>query len=352
MKNDINNLIRWYILHDNDNNFDLTISQPIISFIHYHKLDGILFEYLKKHNALLPNKVINNINQINQTNTNYEDLILSLASKFDESNLQYALLKGGALYNYLYSKKYHRIFSDIDILVSANDLQQTENLIQAMGFVQGQEKNGEIELATRRQIIYQRLYTHEIYNYVKKYTWGFANIDINFCFSWKAITNDYETATEIPVEIALSTPQKIFNKSVATLNNELQFIHLCCHLYNEAVFFALDKNFQGGDPKELCLNRILDIMLLLHKYQLDKTYIFNLCNKYHCLYKIEYALYAINELFPFFDIQFDYDIRTATERINRFYNQSAQCQSWPLSLNDRIFNLEKRTIMLKNMKFI
>lgn len=88
---------------------------------------------------------------------------------FEKQSIQVAFLKGIQTSEKYYEEPWIRYYSDLDILVAREMIPGVEKLFYQLGYVFGHLKdNGEIHHATREEILYQKLFTHEIYNLVKK----------------------------------------------------------------------------------------------------------------------------------------------------------------------------------------
>lgn len=305
-----------------------------IELIHFHKMQGLLNDRVGDHSRC---KKIN-------------DMGSYALSMLQEAGVKFIVLKGFAVMNTIYDNYWERTYNDIDILINETDINKVENVLKHIGYIQGvfhkQEKV--IEKAARRDIIYQRMYTHQIHEFLK-YDEVLSEIDINFKFEWGGYGN---TKTIISNEFAFNNTIPFFydKKEFLCLNYELMFIHLCCHVYNEAVNFVFADFNKEDDLGEIKMFRLMDIIGLLNKKELNWIKIFEVIKTNGIMREIVYTMSIIDYLFPNaisdnlpIKCFIDYSI------INDYYDAKGIMRKWPISLHDRLFNLELKRDAVKSM---
>ena len=315
-------------------------------FAVYHKIDMLYCYYCIQNNIPLNITMEKKMEAIQQQNNMYNRIAATITKKFNENDIPHVFLKGISLINSLYAVPWLRYFNDIDLLVPESSLSQVVSILTRCGYVFGSFNNGILDYASRSQILFQRLYTHEIFNMVRKESDNSAsNIDINFRFSWNGIS--------------LKKPKRqfeefshyiIIDNGLPCFKRLMNLIHLCCHLYNEAIYFALDKDFTGGDPKEIRLDRVFDIAFLVESFSDSEVEsLENIATQYNCCREILYALNIVDHVF-----QLNYrdsltNISDDSIDIDAYYSNDKKVKKWPISLDERIFNLDLKKTIAKEL---
>lgn len=333
-------------MSDNTNNHSYNYPNNIdIEFLSYHKIDMIYYDYLERNHLTFPSELASKKQKIIVKNAGYLSIAKQLSQLFNRYNIKHVFLKGISCMLSIYKENWHRYFHDIDLLVDKNDLHLVESILLELGYIYGKREKDTIVPASRNQILFQRAFTHELYNMcrIEKDGWV-SNIDVNFLFSWKGINeieNENTSISELYDHIISVHGLFVFDKII-------NMMHLCCHLYNEAVYFLLDKEFHGGDPKEIQLNRILDIVLLSKKFtENDFNELFVISKKYGLFHKVIYSILLVNHLL---------NLRIANGLIkeeeypnfNEYYTPNKEVAFWPISVDERVFSLtHKKEITAK-----
>lgn len=358
LKTIFKSVVDWYIYNTvSDIDTISAVCEKTLSFMEYHKLDMLYYDYLIANDIEIPKEVEIRLREKKEFIINKNMHYLSLADKitthFKESD-PFIVLKGVALMTYKYKKIYHRSFNDVDFLISEKDIDKLEEYILKSGYVHGIEdlENHSIKVASRAEILFQRMYTHELYGFIKRIEEPnknfFSRIDVNFKFSWNGVDCFPKINFDHRYVLDNYFVQSAYNKTIRILKDELQFIHLCCHFYNEAMFFALDKCYKEGDPREILLNRLFDI-LLFKENELDCDKIFKLSKIFNCTAHIAYVLKIIirilgnryfsglNSLYRDEITKIDYDIYASKKNIPMI---------WEIDIDTRIFDLNKKRMYL------
>ena len=311
-------------------------------FLLYQHLDMFYYYLCKKNNIEPPlmEKFEVRKKVIESRNRQYIKVARDLNAIFENQSIQVAFLKGIQTSEKYYEEPWIRYYSDVDILVAREMIPEVEKLFYQLGYVFGHLKdNGEIHHATREEILYQKLFTHEIYNLVKKENDNvFINVDINFLFSWKGLSDSEIEFNDIKNDIIFDSKIKI-----NTLDKVMNFIHLCCHLYNEARYFALNRSFLGGDPREIQLSRVFEIALILKDLKQEEfNSVVYSSRKLNCDNKVFASIGVTKQLLELnLSILDNYtEELKVKDEFNSYIDKDQKVKYWPISIEDRVFDLK------------
>lgn len=306
--------------------------------LQYHKLDGLF-----PPSADYKNKIIDN-------STKKNNMAFELFDIFNNSNIEYIILKGLVNAYTLYDFYWERQFSDVDIYVPENQLELVEKILKQNGYIQGRYDNDSSRIipATRMQILSRRLLTHQTYEYCK-IGQTVSSIDVNFKFSWPGINNNIKV--ELEKAIKNSSTYFIANgKRYRCLSPIINFLHQCIHIYNEAVLFTFSDFTSIRDPKELKLFRMIDIIKFIEF--LSPTDILENANKYNSITELSFVIKLCSLLFPeSIPSKFYEALDLNNIDVNYYYAKDKTLQQWNINIFERMFNLEKKLDALKTMKF-
>lgn len=352
----LQDLANWFFYKKiNLDKYKFSISEEIYDFVTYNKIDMLYLDFYEDNfqidNNFYYNLLINKRKKVIESNSIQIKIAEQLCYDFIENKISVLFLKGLPLLINHYNKIYQRYFGDIDILIDKSNIKKVELLLSKKGYQYGNFNGNKVVLASKEEILFQKMYTHEIFNMVKVINRGYvSNIDVNFKFSWVGCDNKF---SDIPFNILIehSLETKINKTWMSTLNRELSFIHLCCHFYNEAVYFLFDNDIEeDNDTGELLLFRLFDILLICIK-PMNIQLIYDLSKKYLCLDQIKFVLTVIAEIFGskilnIYNEKFGlYDVHD----INYYINKNNQKIFWPIDLKERVFDLEKKRNISKNI---
>lgn len=138
------------------------------------------------------------------------------------NGINYAVVKGEPLSFYAYGNFGKRYFSDIDLLVSKDDI----NFVTAV-----LEENGFESLSKNRFFrAFSYAFSHQIIPFVKRIGNFSVYVDVNFNIFW----GEYE-GQRIPMNefLADTVPIQIYKSSTKTLPHIKFFIHLVLHHYKD-----------------------------------------------------------------------------------------------------------------------
>ena len=236
MKEIIKDLLKWYIEKTNVDIYPSKQLKELFAFSICHHIEGMVIDFIMDTQPI-PNKLAEELEKvkrdIERNCKHYEKLVKEIGNRFQVDRIKFVFLKGIVLSQTLYKKNYHRSYGDMDILVLEKDIEKVSTILKEKGFQQGDydKIKKKVILASRKQIVFQRMYTHEIYNFVRIQGGFVENIDINFNFSWNGLEYRQKKAIQGLVENIISSDKILYFNNMYIFNPEDQFIHLCCHLY-------------------------------------------------------------------------------------------------------------------------
>ena len=329
----------------------IVISKDILFFLQHHRIQMMFWSLYKRgrmnflsvtnevQEALILQEQIQKSNAIKQ-----QEIADTISDLFTEEGVDHVFLKGLPLSLTIYQDAWHRLYQDIDVLVPREQARQAAKLlIKTLGYQYGGiSESGILYAASKEDILFQELHTHELYNLSKWYPPSFvSNIDINFRFQWQGLRLSMDS--NIPYEVIRS--HIIEQNGIKTLDPSFQFIHLCCHLYNETVYFALDRDYPydhpDGDSQVILLFRLIDL-LLLSTAALEPSLIVDICNQYDITYKIQYALGLCEILFDASIASRLLDIFPMLHCLPQsafefYYDKHEMRQKWPVGIVSRVY---------------
>lgn len=232
----------------------------VLGHIFFNRMQGVSYGVLKE------NKLLGSINrefrnslrdayEHNLTgNYSYYECVDYLNKILKGAKRKYAMLKGAVLCG-LYPKGYRRA-NDIDLLVSTKDISAIGRILTDNGFIQGHIFNGELIPAERKEIIESKMMRGETVPYIKIVDlpeMKYLEVDINYSL-------DYKNSKDNVVDMMLNNTVNInvCGKQIRTLCGIDFFLHLCAHLYKEAVTYPWIKM-----KRDMSLYKYSDIYMML-----------------------------------------------------------------------------------------
>lgn len=212
-----------------------------------------------------------------------------LAEILNQSQVPYALLKGSKLcYTYPLGC---RTSNDVDVLLSAKDLDAISHTLYANGYVQGHIRNQIFVPATRIELIQSRMTRGETVPFIKEISlpgMQFSEVDLNFSLHESNEQNN--TVSELLNRRSLYQTNSTF---AYTLSKYDFVLHLCAHLYKEASVMAWVRM-----DRDLSLYKFLDLYVILSDWG-EEEYVQLLMGAIsaHLARDVYYTLYWVRELF-------------------------------------------------------
>lgn len=344
-------LIHFYLGDERKELTEYKYEKEIYEWMKYHRLQYLYADYVLRTYPNIQAKdrrffTESKNKAISRANTQW-DILNEVITEIEKHGIRYVLLKGNAVANSYYHAPWHRQFDDIDILIDYSDSQKAVEALAKLGYVQGWHWEGRIRYATREEILHQRMFTHELFNMVKMYGEFESNVDINHKFGWLGIDGQKYKRLKFEKLYRMSKKIEISHKLYNVFDDNLNFIHLCCHYYNSAVYFALDPDYKKEDPNELKLNRIFDIVLLMDKIDID--IVKGIANEFGVENELMYVMTIIYELtgnrygFKVYDLK--------DEAMNYYYDKKMQKRYWPISIETRLYDVETKAKNIESMEW-
>lgn len=344
-------MLDYYIGKDTKKQESFIFEQAIYDWMQYHRINIVYGDYVMTsyRNVDDADKAffVKQKEEAQIKNNMQLSILRKVDKKLNDYQISYILLKGMAVANTCYQEFSHRVFDDIDILIDYSVANKVTKALKELNYVQGYYWEKKIHPAARKDILHQQLYTHELFNMVKLYGDFESNIDINHKFGWLGIDGKKYKKIEYENLYAQTDVIEIGDRKYKVFNPNLNFVHLCCHYYNSAVYFALDNDYKFDDPKELCLNRLFDIVLLLSQVNLDT--INKISSKLNVEKEVKFVMTIIKSLF---NNSYGFDVFDTNEVVmSIYYTSTLQECYWPIDLETRIFDIEKKNNAISAMKF-
>lgn len=262
-KDNDRDLFKSYLL-DRSNNYEVLLQIHKLQYIFIKKLyDYDCSEYTRR---ITRETFSSQLLSLQFMYKEYLEILSQLCKDFEKENITYCILKGFSITDALYNIKgvIYRPFSDIDILISPNHLYRTQLLLEKYNFIQGKMKGKHIIKAERSELIYWKLNSHQLHEYIRcsKY----SNISPMFAITIDVNTTIFEGGIytdPIPMDVLFqNTITKDFsNISIKCLNPTFELIQLCYHFYKDTKYEIKAKTHENH-----CLLKFCDIREYIKKY--------------------------------------------------------------------------------------
>ncbi|MGY1422629.1 nucleotidyltransferase domain-containing protein [Bacillus cereus] len=222
----------------------------------------------------------------------YTSMVCKLLS---DNAIEYVLLKGISLSEYVYEDFGLRDFNDSDILVHPNDIEKAKDLIISLGYEQGETKHyTKVIKPNRKELLVRKLSSHEIVPLIKDVSEQevFLTqhiIDLHFSVNLMTKNHNFNIIEDL---FARKIRVEINNQEIAMLNKEDLMIFLAEHFYKEAICYRDVKMH-----KDLLLYKLCDLYYLVNKKELDWNFILDFSKKYNFDNQLYFSLKYIQEVF-------------------------------------------------------
>ena len=179
-------------------------------------------------------------------------------------------------------------------MIREEDTDRIVKILNQLDFFQyDNNQKDRMVIVSSKELLYKKLFTHELYPFTKVYNKNLkVSLDINFQFSWKGSRN--YSPVNIPFDTIYENRKFLSALNGYEMNSYDLLLHLCCHFYNEAIFF----NFENTTAyRNICLNRLQDIYLMLKKYDINIDICKSLTEKYNAKDQVRYVFSLINYIY-------------------------------------------------------
>ncbi|MBE5869353.1 MAG: hypothetical protein E7293_10450 [Lachnospiraceae bacterium] len=217
-------------------------------------------------------KIIENFsNQLFYLQFKYEEYLTFLKNVVDHmQTIDYAVLKGGSFIDVLYKENdiIYRPFADIDILISKRNINLIDGIMKENNLIQGKVRQNKIIPAERKDVIYWKLNSHQLHEYIgfSKYS-QLSNIyRIEFDFNTTIFEGGKE-ADPIDMDWILKRRKKRKVKKdleIYCLDHTLALLQLCYHFYKDTIYEVKKLTHDN-----YCLLKFCDIREYIIKYRYD-----------------------------------------------------------------------------------
>lgn len=303
---------------------------------------SVLANFLFKHNCLYLLARLSSYRSMCESNVIINKLTSRIKYRECQSVFQqlektpYSVIKGAVLGERIYGDSGYRPYKDIDLLIEPNCIEPVKEILERNGFIQGRIIGNKIIPYTRQQIVFQKAYTHQLAQYVKRTDSNicpFVTVDINTDIRWG------ESPVKTNMKQFLTNAEETFseNVSIKTLPPEEEFISLCMHHYKDMNSIYILKN------KGLYLSHFCDIYYYLENKTLDFSILKEKSQYYSVSEYVYFCVYHACSLFS----SHEYDsllniLRTESSGrlLDRFGLTETEYHRWEKPLTDYVFDSE------------
>ncbi len=248
-------------------------------------------------------------------------------------NTQYAVIKGAVLSKRIYNNTAYRVSGDIDILISPKDAEYVKSALTEKGFIQGCVSGDKIVPYTRRELVFQKTFSHQLAAFVRRTDdkiCPFVNIDINTDIMW----GESRVKTDMDAFLSQTVSGEIEGVAVKTLPPEEEFISLCLHHYKDcnSIYLLSRRGLQ--------LSHFCDIYYYVKNVPLDISELKKKCDSLGVSDYIYYCVYHARELFGGDGIELFTDAfrsESGEALLNRFGLASDEYHVWPKPVTEYLF---------------
>lgn len=273
-----------------------TIKNDIRSIVNGIPFDNIdTANILESHKCLyllskLPSQKMKAMVQLAVNQAILKQRYLSCADVFKSlSGTPYAVIKGAILSASIYPNPAYRISGDIDLLIAPGSIDMVKDILLDNGFIQGYIEGGRIVQYTRSELIYQKVYTHQIAAFVKETgnpICPFINIDINRDIMW----GEGGIHTDMEEFLNYTVPYEIYGTEVRKLESVYEFVSLCMHHYKDlnSLYLLAESGIK--------LSVFCDIYYYITKVSPDIAELKKLCDSLGVTDYVTFCLYHTNRI--------------------------------------------------------
>lgn len=207
----------------------------------------------------------------------------------DIADCNYAVIKGEPLSVYAYKNVGERVSSDIDILISRDNIKKLEEILKYHGF--------KTRLMSREDKIIMLSGSHQTAPWIKTYGSSFKiNLDVNFDIFWGEYTGNRLNMDEF---LSDTIAMEIYGCNVKTLPCIKTMVQIILHHYKEmnSIYHLATHN---------CINYKMfkDVYYLWKNNQQEITpeKLYKICDEYKIIPYVFYILYYTNQIYNDFEL--------------------------------------------------
>lgn len=275
-----------------------------------------------------------------QLNEFYHRCVQEIFFEFQKRRLSCISTKGIWLISEIYKDFGCRPMSDIDILIDKVELDDIEDALKDMGYVQGHYNRTTkfIDIASKKDIVKSKLYSHESYPFVKIIGHNWVYVDLNFRFTWQIS----QKHPQVSFDVLYNNRSMSQDGSISFMNTYDNLIHLCCHIYDESIYFLYKYPVYRAGIMELSLGKLLDVFLIIQQ-GIDFDVLWSVTQRYQAEDSVSYVLSLLEMLNAFEPFGWIYKgLYPYSDKVNQFVDLKGRVITWPIDLYDRLCGTKEK----------
>lgn len=249
-------------------------------------------------------------------------------------SIPYVHIKGGALSSRIYGNPACRSFGDIDLLIPPEYSEKVKKLLRESGFVQGRLIDGKISPFSRKEMIYQKSFSHQLAPFIKESgakMCPYVKIDVNLDIIW----GEGDVFVDMNKFVSNFEYLEVTDYKIRCLQPVWEFISLCMHHYKDANSIYLIAN-RGFDLSEYC-----DIYFYLINVSPNANKIAEVSKEYGLSDYVFYCIYCTNVIFNDcrLSVYLDkLDSESARKLLCCYGLTDSERKEWDVSFSERLFD--------------
>ena len=220
-----------------------------------------------------------------------------------------------------------------------------EILQKKSGFVQGKVEDGTIKKYNREELLYYKLYTHQLAPFEKKTEstlCPFVNIDVNFGILW----GESDKTIDMDEYLLHTEKRMVFGVEVLGLSPVHEFIAMCLHHYKDmnSIYLLAERG--------LNLNGFFDIYYFLVNVRPDLDELCDVAGNYHVKEYVYYCVFFANEIFrhPYLVEYLDrLETPQALTMLESYGLCNAERNKWTIPFSERLLDKDFKYRFLKDL---
>ena len=249
-------------------------------------------------------------------------------------DIPYAHIKGAILSSYIYGNPAFRLSGDIDLLIPPRYSGKVKAVLDDCGFVQGKLVDGKIIPYSRKELIYQKSFSHQLAPFMKEtgsQMCPFVNIDVNLDIIW----GEGDFSIDMENFVCHTEEFEFQGIKLRKLNPAWEFISLCMHHYKDmnSIYLIADRG--------LSLSEFCDIYFYLVNVSPNVDELTDVAREYGVCDYIYYCIYYTNKIFADARLSKYLDkLRSnSAEKLLDCYGLSDfERRKWNISFYERLFD--------------
>ena len=267
---------------------------------------------------------------------------LEVCKELDKRGINYVILKGIILSNFMYGDLALRESNDLDILIDPNQIDDTRKILKGLGYIQGyfDAKNKKIIPYSRKETLISPLVSHELRPFVKKMEVdGHFNLHmVDVQFSIDLLTGN-RTDNIVKKLITNRIKLNLKGSEIYSLQWEDLLVYICVHFYKEATNLSEVLIY-----KDMLLYKLCDIFRTITNKDIDFNWLVFLrrVEEYDLKNPVYYSLYFTNLVYG--SVPSDVLAKLAPEDeeyLDSVYQNEKLVHKWNDKPIERIFDMDR-----------